>query len=227
MSFNLLEVIQNSLHQDCNPRIDANQKKSITLTEFVIRIRSNCNPNEANLLIDIIRAYLQDKFSINNILDNDKVTNILISGPSNEMLLEPNFLFRFIDHFSEIIQIIDAIEKPINRLNGIRKLMKAFENRNLFRFLNFSDIDDTDKICLITILHFYMKGIMCPSVMDACKFLPKSHYFQFIHRLENESSVLIQQDLIKSIPENYRLEKAVKLQARGIALLCNEAIPLV
>jgi hypothetical protein len=227
MSCNLLEVIQNSLHQNCKPNIDENYNEYTTLTEFIDHIQSNYKPKQANLLIDIIRAYLQDKFSINIILENDNVTNIFISGPSNKMLLEPNFLFRFIEYLPEIIQMIDAIEGPVNRLNGLRILMKAFENRNLFRFLNFADIDDTDKICLITILHFYMKGIMCPSIMEVCKFLPKSNYLQFINRLENNSSGLIQQDLIKLIPENYRLEMSIKLQSRAIALMCNESISLI
>lgn len=227
MSFNLLEVIQNSLYQDCNLRADENYKESITITDFVDRIRYNCNSKQANLLIDITRAYLQDKFSVKIILDSDKVTNIFISGPSNVMLLEPNFLFRFIEHLPEIMQIIDAIEEPINRLRGLRVLMNEFSNRNLFCFFKYAEIDEMEKICFLTILHFYIKGETSPSLLQVCKYLPKSNYLHFLNRIENNTCILIQQDLIKLCLENYKFEKGLILQSRGIALMCNEPISLI
>ena len=227
MDFNLVDVIQNSIPQTNQDKRQSNSEELISISEFFNRISSSKGINQSILLVEIVRAYLQNKFSITNKTDNDKVDNIFITPPCKMILLEPNFLFRFIEHLPEIIYLIDAIEGLANRLKGLTILMKEFENRNLFSFLNQAEIDGVEKICMLTIIHFYIKGEACPSMQEVCKFLPKSKYFQFINRIENDTCVLIHQNLIKMSSDNFRFEKGIKIQSRGIALMCNESISLI
>jgi len=227
MDFNLLDVIQNSIPQINQNKRESNSEELISISEFCFRISSIKGINQSKLLVEIVRAYLQNKFSITIKTDNEKVDNVFITHPCKMMLLEPNFLFRFIEHLPEIIYLIDAIEEPANRLKGLTILMKEFEKRNLFSFLNQAEIDGVEKICMLTIIHCYIKGEACPSIQEVCKFLPKSKYFQFINRIENDTCVLIHQNLIKMSSDNFRFEKGIKIQSRGIALMCNESISLI
>jgi hypothetical protein len=227
MDFNLVDVIQNSISQINQDKSESNSEELISISEFCNRISSSKGINQSILLVEIVRAYLQNKFSITIKTDNEKVDNIFITAPCKMILLEPNFLFRFIEHLPEIIFLIDAIEGPANRLKGLTILMKEFENRNLFSFLNQAEIDGLEKICMMTIIHFYIKGEACPSIQEVCKFLPKSKYFQFLNRIENDTCMLIHQNLIKMSADNFRFEKGIKIQSRGIALMCNESISLI
>jgi hypothetical protein len=225
MSLSLVDIIQNSLPQFCNNTNDKKQFETLSVNEFFKRIRYNSNQDA--ILVEIVRAYLRNMFSVIIKSNRDDAESIFISLPSRSMLMEPNFLFRFIEHLPEIIFLIDELEGSINRLNSLRVLMNRFKKRTLFSFLNYAEIDDVEKICFLTTLHFYMKGESCPSLQDVCKYLPKSYYFEFINRIENDRCILIQQDLIKLSFDNFRFEKGIKIQSRGIALMCNEFIPLV
>ena len=227
MDFNLAEVIQNSIPKVSNDIRESKSEESISVIEFCNRICSSNGINQSSLLVEIVRAFLQNKFSITIETDNEKIDNAFITSPCKSILLEPNFLFRFIEHLPEIIHLIDAIEGTVYRLKGLTILMKEFENRNLFSFLNQAEIDGVEKICMLTIIHFYIKGEACPSIQEVCKFLPKSKYFQFINRIDNDTCMLIHQNLIKMSADNFRFEKGIKIQSRGIALMCNESISLI
>ena len=227
MDFNLVDVIQNSIPQTNQDKRQSNSEELISISEFCNRISSSKGINQSILLVEIVRAYLQNKFSITIKTDNEQVDNVFITAPSKLILLEPNFLFRFIEHLPEIIYLIDAIEGLANRLKGLTILMKEFENRNLFSFLNQAEIDGLEKICMLTIIHLYIKGEVCPSIQEVCKFLPKSKYFHFVNRIENDTCALIHQNLIKMSADNFRFEKGIKIQSRGIALMCNESISLI
>ena len=227
MDFNLVDVIQNSIPQINQDKKESDSEKLISISEFCNRISSSKGINQSILLVEIVRAYLQNKFSITIKTDKEQVDNVFITAPSKTILLEPNFLFRFIEHLPEIIYLIDAIEGPANRLKGLTILMKEFENRNLFSFLNQAEIDGLEKFCMLTIIHLYLKGEVCPSIQEVCKFLPKSKYFHFVNRIENDTCALIHQNLIKMSSDNFRFEKGIKIQSRGIALMCNESISLI
>ena len=227
MDFNLLELIQNSVPQVCNDKKEPTPEESIPIREFCNHICASNSSNESKLLVEIVRAYLQNKFSITIRTDSEKIEGIFITAPSKLFLLEPNFLFRFIEHLPEIIHLIDAIEGPVQRLKGLTILMKEFESRSLFAFFKESEMDGLEKICMLTVIHFYLKGEACPSIQEVCKFLPKSKYFQFINRIQNDNCDLINQNLIKMSADNFRFEKGIKIQSRGIALMCNESISLI
>jgi hypothetical protein len=227
MDFNLVDVIQNSIPQINQNKRKSNSEELISISEFCYRISSSKGINQSKLLVEIVRAFLQNKFSITIKTDNEKIDNAFITSPCKSILLEPNFLFRFIEHLPEIIHLIDAIEGTVYRLKNLTILMKEFENRNLFSFLNQAEIDGLEKICMLTIVHFYIKGEACPSIQEVCKFLPKSKYFQFLNRIENDTCILIHQNLIKMSADNFRFEKGIKIQSRGIALMCNESISLI
>jgi hypothetical protein len=227
MDFNLVDVIQNSIPQINQNKRESNSEELISISEFCYRISSSKGINQSKLLVEIVRAFLQNKFSITIKTDNEKIDNAFITSPCKSILLEPNFLFRFIEHLPEIIHLIDAIEGTVYRLKNLTILMKEFENRNLFSFLNQAEIDGLEKICMLTIIHFYIKGEACPSIQEVCKFLPKSKYFHFVNRIENDTCALIHQNLIKMSSDNFRFEKGIKIQSRGIALICNEPISLI
>jgi len=227
MDFNLVDVIQNSIPQINQNKRKSNSEELISISEFCYRISSSKGINQSKLLVEIVRDFLQNKFTITIKTDNEKIDNAFITSPCKSILLEPNFLFRFIEHLPEIIHLIDAIEGTVYRLKNLTILMKEFENRNLFSFLNQAEIDGLEKICMLTIIHFYIKGEACPSIQEVCKFLPKSKYFQFLNRIENDTCILIHQNLIKMSSDNFRFEKGIKIQSRGIALICNEPISLI
>ena len=227
MDFNLVEVIQNSIPKISNDKRESKSEESISVNEFCNRICSSNGINQSSLIVEIVRAFLQNKFSITIKTENEKIDNAFIMAPCKSILLDPNFLFRFIEHLPEIIYLIDAIEGPVYRLKNLTILMKEFENRNFFIFLNQAEIDGLEKICMLTIIHLYIKGEVCPSIQEVCKFLPKSKYFHFVNRIENDTCALIHQNLIKMSSDNFRFEKGIKIQSRGIALICNESISII
>jgi hypothetical protein len=155
MDFNLLELIQNSVPHFCSDKKESTSEESIPIREFCNHICASNSNNESKLLVEIVRAYLQNKFSITIRTDSEKVEETFITAPSKLILLEPNFLFRFIENLPEIIHLIDAIEGPVHRLRGLTILMKEFESRNLFAFFNESEMDGLEKICMLTVIHLY------------------------------------------------------------------------
>jgi hypothetical protein len=227
MNFNLIEVIQKSIPEVCSSKQEKQTIEAVSVGEFFNRISSNNDVNLSSFLVDLVRAFLQNKFSISIRVDQQEGEVAYISAPSKRMLLEPNFLIRFIEYMPEIIHLVDEIGGAENRIKVLTNVTKEFERRNLFIFLNQAEADPVEKLCMLTILHLYIKGEACPSIQEVCKYLPKSKYLQFVNRVQNDSSILIQQKLIKMSSDNFRFDAGLKLQSRGIGLMCNELISLI
>lgn len=227
MNFNLIEVIQKSIPEVCSSKQEKQTIEAVSVGEFFNRISSNNDVNLSSFLVDLVRAFLQNKFSISIRVDQQEGEVAYISAPSKRMLLEPNFLIRFIEYMPEIIHLVDEIGGAKNRIKVLTNVTKEFERRNLFIFLNQAEADPVEKLCMLTILHLYIKGEACPSIQEVCKYLPKSKYLQFVNRVQNDSSILILQKLIKMSSDNFRFDAGLKLQSRGIGLMCNELISLI
>jgi hypothetical protein len=227
MSATLLEETLKTIIAKSNQLENRKDAEGLTITEFVKGIKDISGIDLEYHYIDIIDAFLHNKFSISiSESRNSRGKSIIIEG-NPKILQEPNLLVRFIENLSEIILITDEIFPKQGCMKGLSLLFEAFKTRKLFQFLKMADIDLLETTGLITIIHHYLKGKTVIRLDDVCTYMPKSYLLRFEDRITNETMGIVIQKLIKIQKEYYVPDIHFSIQPRLISLLCNKTVELL